>query len=132
MNDQLQSKMVEVIASIQSGVSRASDFAIDQLPDVVQQYIAYGRVSSIFFTLIPLAIAAMFAATYWWNVKHPKIEDGYRSKRTESQLFIMSLCIILSSLSFLVFCYNLNGSLMVWVAPKVWVIHELAAMVRPQ
>jgi len=124
--------MVEVIASIHSGVSRASDFAIDQLPDVVQQYIAYGRVSSIFFTLIHMALMVIFASVFWWNMKHPKIEPGYRNVRTDGQTFAMIMCVIGSFVSLAVFCIYLNGSMMVWIAPKVWVIHELAALVRPR
>lgn len=44
MNGQLQAKMVEILTTIQRGTETAGTFAMEQLPDIAQQYVLYGRV----------------------------------------------------------------------------------------
>lgn len=43
MKDALQLKMVEILTAIQSAVGKSADFALEQLPDIAQQYVLYGR-----------------------------------------------------------------------------------------
>ena len=56
MKNELEPKLVEVIGQLQGAVMKASDFAIQQLPDVVQSYILYGRISSLLTLMVELVI----------------------------------------------------------------------------
>ena len=44
MKDELQLKLTEILTAIQVGVSKTADFTLEQLPDIAQQYLLYGKV----------------------------------------------------------------------------------------
>lgn len=47
MKEELNTKLVEILTSIQTAAGKASDFALDQLPDIAQSYVLYGRAVSV-------------------------------------------------------------------------------------
>ena len=73
MKNELEPKLVEVIGQLQGAVMKASDFAIQQLPDVVQSYILYGRISSLATLMLELAI--LYGC--WRLYKLPVKESSY-------------------------------------------------------
>ena len=75
MKDALQLKMVEILTAIQSAVGKSADFALEQLPDIAQQYVLYGRVWSTIAVLVSLA----FLVTAVWAA----LRFGYLSKKTD-------------------------------------------------
>ena len=64
MNEQLQAKLVEILSGIQAAVKAAGDFALEQLPDIAYQYIAFGRA---YYTFI--IILAIFGISIGWLIK---------------------------------------------------------------
>jgi hypothetical protein len=132
MKDELQGKLVEILTSIQTAAGKASDFAMDQLPDIAQSYIVYGRVSTVATSaFLLLASAALFAMARWayknpWNASPYSFDQD--KKRSDSNV----LAIVLPALagSFLMLVAALSFNWLVWFAPKVWLLKELASLIK--
>jgi hypothetical protein len=134
MSEELQGKLVEVITSIQGAVGKASDFALGQLPDVAQSYVVYGRVTA---TLDVVVLGAMFAGAVYVAVRkgflnHTAIktrcysEGDWEETRTAAAVVGSMAAVIL-------FCCEMaaiQSAALVWFAPKVWLLKELAALVK--
>lgn len=123
MNADLQGKLAEILTSIQQATGAARDFAIEQLPDVAQSYILYGRARSVAEVVALLIL--IIAAVLWfrWGWKHRAdsgdasfaacMFGGFASVTCTGFLFIAA-----------------NDALRVWIAPKVWLLQELAKLVK--
>ena len=124
MKDELQGKLVEILSSIQTAAGKASDFAMEQLPDIAQSYVLYGRVKTAGITAILLLVAiALFSIARWaylnpWNNSHYSWDaNKKRSDSNEAAIvapFVVGVvCVVGAVVSF---------DLMVWFAPKVWLL----------
>ena len=131
MNSELQTQLASVLAAIQRATSASADFALAQLPDIAQQYVMYGRVSSLWITTALLAAAAAMLYVSRWAYKNPWYEDEFynadRKKRTEGNCAVIFFTAAAGTLLLLIAVTTFNW--MVWVAPKVWLLLELARMV---
>ena len=134
MEKELQGKLVEILSSIQAATGKASDFAMEQLPDIAQSYVAYGRVSSSLFALAAIAAAAAsfhIAYNKGFNDKAATHQDGcQKGDWHDSRIaftIIGSVCFLFA---FLVCVPVINEALLVWLAPKVWLLKELAQLVK--
>lgn len=128
MKDELQGKLVEILTSIQTAAGKASDFAMEQLPDIAQSYIVYGRVTA---TVTLIVLIAFAIASAWVAAKHgflsEKLEYGmWTVDRVFAALF-GSIGAVLLSLGALA---SFGSFALVWFAPKVWLLKELAALVK--
>lgn len=118
MKDELQSKLVEVLTSIQNASAQAADFTMEQLPDIAQSYVAFGLVSSIIW-----AVACLVAFVAFWSLIIKGEEEGCH----DGFLYVFGG---LFSLFPLVFgLLNLQSAILAWYAPKVWLLKEIASMV---
>lgn len=132
MKDELQLKLVEILTSIQTAAGKASDFALEQLPDIAQSYVAYGRAvstaSSVLFLLI--AIACFYIAWYAykkpWN--HSPWSFDKHLKRSDSNILVM-LAGSFFGVMFGIISVHVFGW-MVWFAPKAWLLKELATLIK--
>lgn len=122
MNEQLQNKLAEILGQIASGVKAAGDFTLTQLPDIAQQYVIYGRVSETFFTVMALILLAVWVRGIIWFWKKADDTDEYAII-----LFVGSGGgFTLAAFSLI----SLNHALLVWFAPKVWLIKEIAGLLK--
>lgn len=135
MNEQLQSKLVEILAGIQAATKTAGDFAMEQLPDIAQQYVAYGRA----FATVNLILAVVFAAgsafvalRFGYMNSTAVHEKGHyapgqwKDARVSASIFgtlfgLISLIWILAAA---------HSAALVWFAPKVWLLKELASLIK--
>lgn len=117
MEKELQGKLVEILSSIQAATGTAADFAMDQLPDIAQSYVIYGRIWLALAALICSLIAVIaFKATAKWF----EPSDGM-------SVFISVLVGVPASITAICFLRDL---ILVWAAPKVWLLKELAELVK--
>lgn len=122
MKNELEPKLVEVIGQLQDVVMRASDFATQQLPDVVQTYILYGRISSLVTLLLDLAI--LYGC--WWFYKLPVEERSY----DDVEVFLKTLTSGTVGVATLIHTFfSIQEIVLVWAAPKIWLIKELGKLV---
>lgn len=116
MKEQLQSKLVEVLTGLQTAVGKASDFAIDQLPDVAMQYIKFATVMhGAIFSIFAIATVLLVAVAIKAKNNFDDICVGFA--------FASVITLIIS-------CYNLYYLLLVTIAPKVFLIQEISRMIK--
>lgn len=129
MNEQLQVKLVEILSQIQTAVKAAGDFTLEQLPDVVQQFVMYGRANYTFF--ISLAVILIIVSLFLIIKKaiYGKQIGAYASWSDNRVASIISGI----SIGFVGFCMlfvNIGNFFMVWFAPKIWLIKEIAILLK--
>lgn len=117
MKEELQLKLVEILTSIQSAAGKTADFAMEQLPDIAQSYVMYGRVWAVVYLL---TCAALIEVLRRVGLKYSKASDG--TVWIPVGLSIFSLVVTGA--------HVLNEALLVWLAPKVWLIKELASLIK--
>jgi hypothetical protein len=130
MKEDLQDKLVEVLSAIQGGVAQGADFVIEQLPDIAQQYIAFGRawafidlasslllfgVGMLFFLKIGLLDKKAVDSDGGWEVTRifSSIGGGFTSL-----------------VGFISTVMSAKNVLLVWLAPKVWLLMEIAKLIN--
>lgn len=124
MNEQLQGKLVEILSGIQEGVRAAGTFAMEQLPEIAQQYVLYGRVLATFWMVLG---AAFLIYTTVAVVKCLK----YAREEREDFAFAFGFSAAVSAIVGMMFvCVNVASFSLVWFAPKVWLLKEIASLVK--
>jgi hypothetical protein len=140
MKEELQTKLVEILGSIQAAAGKAGDFALSQLPDIAQSYVAYGRMSSAFGVVMTLGVVAIAVALF---IRGLKVFRADRVEGMSSGQFYMKYdrlrndgfgyffpAAIVGALGLLAFCASVQGALLVWIAPKVWLLKEIAGLLK--
>ena len=126
MDEQVQGKALEIITSLQETVSKAGSFAMEQLPSIAQQYVMYGRVTTLVETLIWVIMGVILLAVSYRVSRKPWL-DQHDQWRGESVIAIV-VGGLLGVASMLKAINTFNW--LVWVAPKVWLIKELATVLK--
>ena len=126
MNEKLQTQLADIIAAIHRAASAGADFALSQLPDIAQQYVIYGRVSGTLLVLIGFALVLL---SVWMLRKAVQIDV------TDNGNYDVSMALgvpspFIACFGIVLVCINFSSTLMVWVAPKVWLLKELATLLK--
>lgn len=122
MKNALAEKLVEIIGSIQNGIAATTDFAVAQLPDVAQQYIAFGRVNETAGLAAMLLLVALGIWLIFRSLKATKEDGDYFPS------VIASACATGAAIYFTVIVFE--GAVMVWFAPKIYLIKGLANLIK--
>lgn len=134
MKDELQGKMVEILSSIQTATGKASDFALTQLPDVAQSYVAFGRVSSLIYlsAWVLASVVTVLLLTYMWrNPRYSEYSwDEGKNVRSDNNQFALVFWSTLFFATVINIFFALNSAALVWFAPKVWLLKELAGLIK--
>lgn len=132
MKEELNSKLVEILTSIQTAAGKASDFALEQLPDIAQSYVMYGRAVSLAHAAVLLLIGGVLLKYSHWAYKNPWNTSGYSFEqgrlRGDSNYIAMIAPAIVGGL--FVITALLSFDYLVWFAPKVWLLKELATLIK--
>ena len=116
MKEELQNKAVEILTSIQTTVSEAKGFTLAQLPDIANQYITYGIVSNVAYSVGALTLTAV---CLWIT---------YRLLKNNEEAFMYFICADIVCIA--IFMKVLEETIMVIFAPKVWLILELSKLIK--
>ena len=116
----LLSRADAIMDSVGKTVDKASQFAADQVPDIAMQYVAYGRASTTVHLVI--GVALLILSLLMWFRWLP------RSNSDECKAGLFFGGIIISIMGFAVTVVNLNTFIMVWFAPKIYLINEIARL----
>ena len=120
MNEQLQSKLVEVLAGIQAATKAAGDFAMEQLPDIAQSYVMYGRAMHTTGIVVGLL---MFAVLLWFL---PRAIRGME----DADVWPVPVYMVGVPVAGIVLMVNFGPAMLVWFAPKVWLLQQLASLIK--
>lgn len=127
MQEQLLDQASNILSSVSETVSKATDFAAAQLPDIAMQYVAYGRASSTFLVLLSVLGFLLLG----WIIVSVCFNNKYNIRDTDARGFIAFISTVLIGVpSFVLFAVNITTMFMSWVAPKVWLIKEIVGLVK--
>lgn len=130
MKDDLQLKLVEILGSIQTAAGKAGDFALSQMPDIAQSYVAFGRVDATVMFLGSFALASSGVGALFWGkrfiAKNPDMPEHHMLGVMAALIFGIAASVI----GFVCSANTFTSAALVWFAPKVWLLKELAVMVR--
>ena len=134
MKEELNGKLVEILTSIQSAAGKASDFAMAELPDIAQNYIAYGRAihsAGLMLSCVVLLVAVFVGLRYAVFNKEWIDRDGWRNGQwAEARIVVAIGSSIVSVVSFVMVTLSAPPAALVWLAPKVWLLKEIAGMLK--
>lgn len=143
MKEELQSKLVEILTSMQTAAGKAGDFAMAQLPDIAQSYVAFGRVWAplcMVFSLVVLGASAYFVLAARAAVARdvalkealPAYDSffGKYSRSQEDGFKFYVPAVVFGVLGFAMFAVNAYSAALVWLAPKVWLLKEIAGLMK--
>jgi len=117
MEKTIETKFIQIIEDLQAGIAKASEVAAVELSDIAQSYVVYGRAKHT----TELAICLLILIGGAWAAKR-------FAKTSENISWILyafatvptGLCTIAA----------LRDFLLVWTAPKVWLLQELAKLAK--
>lgn len=128
MQAALLSRADSIFTALGNTVEKAKDMAVEggkivaeQLPEIAYQYVAFGRAINTAYILIGVATLVI-----GWRVArqmHSDMGEGEFFGRLFGGVLPMAI-------GGIVFLVNLKSFIMVWFAPKVWLIIEIAELVR--
>lgn len=128
-------KRADVIGAWLSGaVTQTADFATAQAIDIAMQYVLYGR---LLYTFVIITSIVAFAVSLWFFlVKGVNNTSAivHRPGRYGDGDWLAERIVAffgggpLTVISFLVCATNVKKFLMVWAAPKVWLMIQLAEL----
>lgn len=100
---------------------KVADAAYLQAVDIATQYIHFGMAINTLLILISLiAIGiSIWAFTRVFKVQHPDAQGG-----------LACLSIIIFAFGAVVFAVNIRDTLLVYFAPKIWIMKELAELAK--
>ena len=116
MNDELKNKSVEILAQIQEAVQSGAEVAGQQIPEIARQYVVYGMVMN-------------WAMALFFSVVIVLLYRKIRSMKSNDSRDSFPVMVFLA-LSFVPLCIYLESALLVTLAPKVWLIKEIADLIK--
>jgi hypothetical protein len=122
MKEELQGKLVEILTSVQSAVGKASNFAMAELPDIAQSYIAYGRAVATMWVVFGLLV--IIGGWVAGALANKKAGDGFYEG---IGYVIGGGCTLVGGTAVV---SSISTALLVWLAPKVWLLKEIAGMLK--
>jgi hypothetical protein len=128
MTPELQKALAELLAKMMTYADDAVGFAKDQIPPLIQEKIAYGRAweTSVFVVgFISCFILWRFAMRTWRWEKGGGTNDENRGLPT----VLVSIVSVVASMATL---SQLNSMLLVWFAPRLYIVEWLKSMVVKQ
>ena len=122
MNEELGNQLATFVASLNNG----TQFAVAQAPEVIQQLILVNiiqRSLGIVLYLSVIAVSYYFACVF----KHKN--DQYSNSST-SQYIAYLLGGTFSFSAFIFLCYNIQNLILIYFAPKVFLIEQAARFLK--
>jgi hypothetical protein len=128
MKEELQLKLVEILTQLQDAVKTGADFAIEQLPDIVQQYIIFGRV---FNTVTAVFGIGLLIGSYY--LFRAALKEVKKDLYHQQDGVIIGGWLGGGTCSFvgvaLIFA-NIKNLILVWFAPKIWLLFEISRLIK--
>lgn len=128
MKEELQGKLVEILTSIQAAAGKAGDIAAAQLPEIAQQYVAFARAyHTLWVVLMAGALVGIGIATLRAHRLASRPEGAFGGMPPGLAFMFGGIAAVLP---FTIFMDSMKPALMVWFAPKVWLLKEIATLLK--
>jgi hypothetical protein len=128
MKEELQTKLVEILTSVQTAVGRASDFAVAELPDIAQSYVVYGRVMAL--VVLCFGLGLLVVAVLLGRMGYRESRKPYAERQEGLEILGLVGSALPGVIGTFVLMFNTSNAVLVWFAPKVWLLKEIAGMLK--
>lgn len=118
MQQELLNRADAIFDSVGKAVTTAGEFVAGQVPDIATQYVAYGRA----WTTCAVVLGILLLIFAIWMVK--KMFSTWDSPD------LTPIAMVPISAGFLLVSINFKEFLLVWFAPKVWLLQEIVHLVK--
>ena len=119
---ELNKAVADILVKATQAAEAAGKFAMEQLPDVAQQYVTYVALYSWIMVIIGL-LAAMVPPAVLWKL----LKDEHPGDRMGATVMVGTLTGFIGTLFVL---FNLKEAVMATVAPKALLIQWAASLVK--
>lgn len=121
----MEKAVAELLTKALAAAEAAKDFAVEQLPDVAQQYVLYVGITATFWCVFALLI--FLSPTVLFFVLK-RFQDGEIDGDVIGPTVIFG--IITTAISFGVFVISFDKAIMAFFAPKILLIQFAAELVK--
>jgi hypothetical protein len=130
MENDLKAKLAEILTGIADNAAQLKDFAVEQLPDVAQQYIAYGRVLETAVFLIVCALNIVTIKICIWGAKQIRTKGKNRDFCEPLEFMSLLLGGFASLFLITILLCQIKPFFMVWFAPKIYLIQGISSLIK--
>lgn len=132
LQEELLRRADSIFDGISKTVNQAATFAGEQIPDIAYQYVAWGRGYLTAYVVIGAVILAigMFLALRIGFFNSRKLKNDYSGDWHGARIVAVVLGSMVTAIGFIVVMHNLKELIMVWAAPKIWLINEIVMLVK--
>lgn len=123
--NELEKAVAELITKAASAAEAAGKFAVEQLPEVAQQYVLYKGVSGALWVVLLLVAVLAFCAHF------PKVAAFSKRERNEAPIVLYSIFGGVGAiLALVIAAHHLETALLAFLAPKVLLLQWAASLVK--
>lgn len=121
-----------IFGAISEAVGQAKDLAIEQLPDIAYQFIAYNRAYLTFVIAMSIIVFVVLQTVMIKYGNRTCKNRSYNKGRWDFEQWMPWICgtAISSLFCVTIFLANIRDLFMVWFAPKIFLIEQLVYLVR--
>lgn len=126
MDKELQNQLSVILQKLSNAVEQGGTFAMEQLPDVVHQWMMFSLIQNILSILVFFPVLYLwYKTTFTWTNQTIAYGEWSGSKVLTFSLggVIVLLC-----------CYKGVSSLLdtikILIAPKLWIIEHIASLLK--
>jgi hypothetical protein len=133
MQQELLRRADSIFDAISTTVGQAKDLAVEQLPDIAYQYIAFSRAYLTFIMLgVVTAMIAIQVVTITFGNRSCKRNSSYSKDVWDFDQWAPWIMVTAVSTTLFggIFLANVKDFFMVWFAPKVFLIEHLVHLVK--
>lgn len=133
IQDELLKRADSIFSSISTAVGQAKDLAVEQLPDIAYQFVAYNRAYLTFIVLFAIiCFVAVQVITIKFGNRTCKSNYGSSKDRWDFEQYMPWIFATVTSTVVFggIFLANLKDLFMVWFAPKIFLIEQIVQLVK--
>ena len=126
---ELEKTVADILVKASNAAESAGKFAMEQLPDIAQQYVLFQGLWSAALCLF----CAAYIAAFFFSVKPVSkwaAAGGYLSDRDMGYFFYWMFGITSVAISALVFLDSIKTAILAFFAPKILLIQWAATLVK--
>lgn len=127
MNDELYKRLEQYLDTLEEGISQGVNFALEQAPLVVQEFILYHRLWETTCLVVLMAFAVMF---FMFLRRQCLVTEGLSAK-CEQDARYATLAVIGLAFSFAWMAFAMSivpAFLKAWFAPRVLLLEEIGRL----
>lgn len=130
MNTKLQEILADILTVLKAAADQVGTVAKEQLPILVQEYLAWGFWSN-FLTFLVIVIAMSFAAwVFIFSVKRAVWVENKTNVFCFTTVASVIASVVLTLTFFVTGWTSAMNALKVAIAPRVYLLEQVAAMVK--